>query len=151
MRRIWSAMTSVPIDILREMLEAEGIACIVRNRELSITAGEVPPIETWPSLWVVDDARADEAERIVASVMRDESPGEAWTCPTCGETIDGHFAACWRCARTETPPDTDDRVIAETARDYSQLGERSRPLWRGLWLLALVAAVFVVLRLFWAG
>lgn len=143
-------MTAVPVDLLREMLEAEGIACVVRNRELSITAGEVPPIETWPSLWVVDDARAVEAERLVAAVMRDETPGKPWTCPKCGTRIDGHFAACWRCARVEETTQTDDRVVAETARDYERIGERSRPFWRWLWLAALVAVVFLLLRAVWA-
>ena len=100
-------MTTVPLDILREMLETEGIACVVKNRALSVTAGEVPPIETWPSLWVMDDARAGEAERLVAGIMRGDAPGDPWPCPTCGETIDGHFATCWRCARpTESTPHT---------------------------------------------
>lgn len=143
-------MTAVPVDLLREMLEAEGIACIVQNRALSITQGEVPPIETWPSLWVLDDARADEAERLVASVMRSEAAEEPWTCPTCGELIDGHFAACWRCARGGSL-ETDDRTDASTERDYERLGERTRPFWRGLWLLALLAIVFVVVGLLWAG
>lgn len=143
-------MTSVPLDVLREMLAAEGIECIVKNRALSMTAGEVPPIETWPSLWVVDDARADEAERLVTAVMRDEGAGEPWTCPTCGETIDGHFAACWRCTLPGATAGGSDRVVTETAHDYERLGERSRPLWRGLWMLALLSIVFVVLGLLWA-
>jgi hypothetical protein len=149
MRRIWSSMTAVPVDLLREMLESEGIACVVKNRALSITAGEVPPIETWPSLWVVDDARADEAERLVAAVMRDEAPGEPWICASCGAEVDGHFAACWRCSRVEETTGMDDRVVVETARDYERIGERSRPFWRLLWLAALGAVVFLILGLFW--
>lgn len=143
-------MTSVPVDILREMLEAEGIACVVKNRELSITAGEVPPIETWPSLWVVDDERAAEAERLVASVMHDEAPRDPWTCSSCGAEVDGHFAACWRCSRVDETPGLDDRVVASTARDYAELGDRTQPLWRALWLVALLAVVFVVLGLLWS-
>lgn len=27
-----------------------------------------------------------------------------WTCPTCGESIDDAFDACWRCAKAEDPP-----------------------------------------------
>lgn len=143
-------MTAVPVDILREMLESEGIACVVKNRDLSVAAGEVPPIETWPSLWVVDDARADEALRLVETVMRDEAVGDPWMCPHCGAEVDGHFAACWSCSRVAAPVGPGDPVVAETTRDYERIGERSQPFWRWLWLAAIIAAVFVVLGLFQA-
>jgi len=143
-------MTAVPVDILRDMLEAEGIACVVKNRALSITAGEVPPIETWPSLWVIDDAQADEALRLVETVMRDEDVGDPWTCPNCGAEVDGHFAACWRCSRMPATTGPDDPVASETTRDYERLGERSRAFWRWLWMAAVIAVVFLVLGLLWA-
>jgi len=143
-------MTTVPVDILREMLEANGIACVVKNRALSVAAGEVPPIETWPSLWVVDDAQADEALRLVETVMRDEDVGDPWTCAHCGAEVDGHFAACWQCSRVPETIGPDDPVVAETARDYERLGERTRALSRLLWMVAAIAALFVALGLLWA-
>jgi len=139
-------MTTVPLDVLREMLETEGIESVVKNRALSVTAGEVPPIETWPSLWVIDDARADEAERLVKAVMHDDTPGESWTCPGCGETIDGHFAACWRCARSEEDRGDGDVVVRETARDYTSLGVRTLPLAQLFWVAVALAVLYWIFR-----
>jgi len=139
-------MTTVPLDVLREMLDTEGIESVVRNRALSVTAGEVPPIETWPSLWVIDDARAADAERLVAAVMRDDAPGEPWVCPACGETVDGHFATCWRCAQTGGETGADDAVVQETSRDYAVLGTRGRPLAQIFWAAVVLALLYWLFR-----
>lgn len=144
-------MTAVPVDLLREMLEQEGIPCVVRNRALSMTAGEVPPIETWPSLWVVDDAQVPQAQQLIAAVMNDEGAGEPWTCPQCGEEVDGHFAACWRCARPDLPEEGADRVFTQSARDYEHVGRRWAPVWTGALVLALAALVALALGLFRHG
>jgi hypothetical protein len=136
-RRVYSAPTTVPVDTLRALLEAEGIHCLVKNRHLSMTVGEVPPIETWPSLWVVDDARRAEAERLVAEILADDGEGQApWRCERCGEEIDGRFAACWQCDGGDDGSIGPDPVVAETSDDYAALGRRIGPAERLLLTLA---------------
>ena len=41
--------------LLKELLEGEGIACLLRNEELFAALGEIPFLECLPELWVVDD------------------------------------------------------------------------------------------------
>jgi hypothetical protein len=43
---------------LKNVLASFGIRLLDRNFDLSSGAGELPPIECWPELWVVDDEKA---------------------------------------------------------------------------------------------
>ena len=52
MEKIHVADDSVLIGYLKSLLEAEGIASIVRNDLLRGAIGELPANECWPELWV---------------------------------------------------------------------------------------------------
>ena len=86
------------IDHLKNILESGGIECVVRNLYLGAAMGEIPPIECWPELWVVDDERYEEAEAVLKGALSPvvglEKP---WKCKGCGETIEGQFTECWNC------------------------------------------------------
>jgi hypothetical protein len=86
-KRLYGSDDRALIAHLRALLETRGIACVLRNEFLGGAAGELPPHECSPELWVVDDV--------------DTTP---WTCPGCGEIIEGQFARCWHCGR-EAPGD----------------------------------------------
>ena len=86
------------LEHLKNVLEAEGIRCLVKNRSLGIATGELPPMETWLELWVL----ADETEATALSLIQDalETPsaiGSTWSCPGCDEVIEPVFDACWQC------------------------------------------------------
>ncbi len=97
MKKLTSADTLVTIHHYKNVLESEGIACTIRNEHLSPIAGEVPFIETWPELWVVNDLDYDRAKQLIDATAIDESPKRDWKCSRCGETNEGQFAACWNC------------------------------------------------------
>lgn len=86
--------------MLKERLGAEGIACLVRNDELSTALGEIPFVECYPELWVVDDEVYPRA-RLLLDQWLDEAEvtGPAWLCPGCGERLEGQFEVCWKCGR----------------------------------------------------
>jgi hypothetical protein len=99
MRKIYSAESIVEISHLRNILESTGIRCLVRNDRLSGAVGEIPFVECWPELWLLDERDALRAKGVLdAEFARQARPGKNWTCETCGETIEGQFAECWRCA-----------------------------------------------------
>lgn len=101
MRRVFSAPTAAAVHNMRNALEAEGIACEVRGEWLRTGAGEIPVNEAWPELWIASD---DDWARAVA-LIRSGGPtdgGSPWSCPQCGETIEGQFAVCWSCG-TDAP------------------------------------------------
>jgi hypothetical protein len=83
------------------MLEQQGIACLIRNEQLSGALGEVPFLECMPELWVLEDADAGRAEAIIAELRRDTSGGASWRCRHCHEENESQFAACWNCGRTD--------------------------------------------------
>lgn len=75
------------------MLEAAGIRAVVRNEFLSSAMGELPPAECQAEVWVLDDADAQRAERIL---LAGPPSGPDWTC-RCGEVLGAQFSQCWRC------------------------------------------------------
>jgi hypothetical protein len=95
---IYTAPTLFMVAHVRNLLEAEGIACHVRNEFLSVGGGELPPTEVWPELWVVDDSQAEHALRLIAEVIKGNGAEEkSWQCPVCNEDVDGNFGQCWKC------------------------------------------------------
>lgn len=98
MERIHTGEDPIFMGYLKSLLEAEGIACNVRNELLLGGSGELPPNECWPELWVLDDADADAARAIVEQVLQ-QPPADAapWRCEHCSEPCEPQFNACWRC------------------------------------------------------
>jgi hypothetical protein len=87
-------------NLLRERLQEEGIACLVRNDELATALGELPFVECYPELWVVDDEAWPRARLLLDQWLTDAvESGPEWICPGCGERIEGQFQLCWNCNR----------------------------------------------------
>jgi hypothetical protein len=83
---------------LKDVLEAEGIPCLIKNENLSGIAGEVPFAETFPELWIQNDSDLSRAASIKAEWKTpNESTGEAWICPNCNEQSGPQFTSCWKC------------------------------------------------------
>lgn len=85
--------------MVRELLETEGIACLVRNEQLFAAMGEIPLTECFPELWVLDDEVYPRARLLVERWLRPEPGGGPWNCPGCGEALEGQFGACWKCGQ----------------------------------------------------
>ena len=96
MHLLYSSLKLLEIHHLRNLLEAEGIRCMIRNELLSRLAGEIPFIDCAPELWLLDARYLDRAKRIVADFDRAAVVNPPWRCPACGEAIEGQFSACWR-------------------------------------------------------
>jgi hypothetical protein len=100
MKRIHVSSDALMVGHLEAVLVERGIVCMVRNRYLAGGAGELPPNELWPELWVDDDDEAI-ARRLVDEILGTTGePGPDWICSQCGERLEGQFAACWRCGAT---------------------------------------------------
>ena len=97
MVRIYSSEDRVNVHHLRNVLEAAGVQCLVKNDSLFTLAGEIPAVECWPELWLLDESMLNKAE----SVIQDQSAkargiNASWQC-ACGELNEGQFTECWRC------------------------------------------------------
>jgi hypothetical protein len=103
MKRIYSSDNPLIVGYLKQVLEANHIPCLTRNEYLQGGAGELPPIECWPELWIMEDFQEEKARALVAATLApDPDAGAGWHCPGCGEPLEGQFTACWYCG-TERP------------------------------------------------
>jgi ribosomal protein L40E len=91
-KRVFSSYNQTAVYHARNLLQAEGIAAVVRNAMLSSAMGELPPAECQAEVWVdaADAARAEE-------VLQRRVSGPDWICAACGERAGPQFTQCWRC------------------------------------------------------
>jgi predicted RNA-binding Zn-ribbon protein involved in translation (DUF1610 family) len=96
--RVFTADNPVEVGFVRGLLEAEGIETRARSMELWAAAVEIYFAEgARPSVWVREHER-ERAETVIRERDRSGESKSRWTCPNCGERLDGQFTACWRCA-----------------------------------------------------
>jgi hypothetical protein len=97
MKKLTSSESLITINHYKNILASEGIASRIKNEHLGSIVGEMPFVEVWPELWVINDLDLDRARQLIDSAIGDESPQAAWKCRKCGEENEGQFAACWNC------------------------------------------------------
>lgn len=98
MRKVHTAESAIEIAHLRNLLECEGIACMVRNDRLSGVIGEIPFVECWPELWVCESGQELRARGLIEVALKSQPTGDTWTCARCDERIEAQFSECWNCA-----------------------------------------------------
>jgi len=96
MKKLTSADSLITINHYKNLLASEGIPSQIRNEHLGSIMGEMPFVETWPELWVINDLDFDRATQLL-DAADSESPIAPWKCKKCGEENEGQFAACWKC------------------------------------------------------
>jgi hypothetical protein len=104
MKRVYRHDSMAEVGLIRGLLEQSGIACLTKNEQLSGALGEIPFPECQPELWVLEDADAARAEKIIARHLDDVEGAEDWICRQCGERNEGQFGICWQCG-TPHPED----------------------------------------------
>jgi hypothetical protein len=86
--------------LFKERFAMEGVVCLVRNDELSTALGEIPFVECYPELWVVDDEVWPRARQLLDKwLIEAAEAAPEWICPGCGEHVEGQFQSCWKCGR----------------------------------------------------
>lgn len=101
MNKIYSTQDILMLGHLKNVLEVYGIDCVIRNTHLAGAVGELPPIECWPELWVLDDARYAEAQAVLEKALAPlQSIKRPWRCTKCGEEVEGQFTECWNCGES---------------------------------------------------
>jgi len=84
-------------ELIRGMLENFGLSPELRDAFL----GAIAPFSVAPggagAVKVVVPASEAERARTLIQGLEAADAGPDWTCPGCGERIDGRFEACWQC------------------------------------------------------
>jgi hypothetical protein len=104
MKLVYSAPIAATAHHAKNILESHGIDCVLKGEFLSGAIGEIPPHEAWVELWVLDESRYDEAQKIInETLIADSGKSDPRNCPNCGAEIDGPFSQCWNCGADLAP------------------------------------------------
>lgn len=95
MKRLLQAPNVALATLWADQLSGVGIAATVQRAFASGIAGEIPPDQSLPEVWVSDDQRADEARALLHQWSH--QPERRWACPGCDEIVEGPFEQCWNC------------------------------------------------------
>ena len=104
MKAFYTSLKTHEIYHLKNLLEAAGVRCRIRNEGLSTLAGEVPFVECAMQLWLEDESDRGFADSILREMTSRSAPaGSTWVCSRCTERIESQFTACWNCGREKNP------------------------------------------------
>ncbi len=96
MLRLTQAPNLAIATLWADALAAEGVATSVQRQYLVGLAGEMPPDQCLPEVWI-DDARQEDHARALLRALQNP-PQQRWVC-ACGERVEGGFEQCWNCGR----------------------------------------------------
>lgn len=97
LKKVYTAATPLMPGFIQEILENAGIPCQQRNYFLNGAMGELPFVETWPSLWV-EEQHERQALELIQATLAQPSMG-IWVCPNCQEILETQFQQCWQCGQ----------------------------------------------------
>lgn len=106
MREIYRHKEFSTVAYYKSILEAEGIAVMLRNESLQMSGlSEIPIPEFYPNICVMHDEDYQKAWEILKRVMHTDAENSETDipCPACGETNPGNFDICFSC-ETELSP-----------------------------------------------
>lgn len=105
MKQVHTAKHAAEAHLVKGFLESHGIEASVRGEYLTSGWGELPV--DLCSVWIADDAQFERADALLVAFLKGtfarQFSGERWTCPKCGEILEGQFTACWNCGTTRPP------------------------------------------------
>lgn len=95
MRRLLKAPNLALATLWADQLSGAGIEASVQRAWTSSIAGELPPDQCLPEVWVLDDGQLDRARALLDEWQH--LPHRRWACRACHEIVEGPFEQCWNC------------------------------------------------------
>ena len=97
MKLLYSNENMLLIHSIKNVLEHNGISCIINNEHGFTMGAEFGIANTTMELWLPDASDFEKASTIVDTQILHPKIGEAWICDKCGEQLAGNFTQCWNC------------------------------------------------------
>ncbi len=95
MRKLTSAPNLALATLWADMLRDAGFEARVLRQYTGSIAGEIPPDQALPEIWIAEDERVAEARALLHQLRH--PPFRRWRCAACGELVEGPFDSCWNC------------------------------------------------------
>jgi Putative prokaryotic signal transducing protein len=92
MKRLLQAPNLALATLWADLLSNAGVPTTVQRQYASSIAGEVPPDQTLPELWVRNDEQLEPARTLLEQLRHPPLRRSG-----CHEVIDGPFEQCWQC------------------------------------------------------
>jgi len=96
MIRIFSHDNIFIVHNIKNILNAAGIITELRNDLINSAAGELPPTEVWPEIWIMPEQQ-QKAEALIKLAMQGDPSRTSWFCEDCNESNEPAFELCWHC------------------------------------------------------
>jgi hypothetical protein len=107
MKKFYSDYNQVKTRQIKEMLDDAKIPCFMKNEFIQGASGEIPPHETLPEIWLVDEQWRPKAQQLVDDLEKELNTGGNdvdWHCARCKEVNEGQFMICWQCQEEKPIP-----------------------------------------------
>ena len=101
MKMVYTNENNFLVNNAKNLIEAEGITTFIKNEYAQGAMGEVSVFDTWPEVWVFNDADLTKALEIITfsqSAMEEAD----WLCKNCSEENPASFELCWHCQNEKT-------------------------------------------------
>ncbi len=90
------------VSFARNLLEAEGIRCFIKNENTRTLGPSVAGFSYTqlldPALCILDDSQWEAAEGLIQTHFKNTAAeGPEWRCAGCNETNPAAFDLCWNC------------------------------------------------------
>ena len=95
MHRLTQAPNAALAMLWSDLLCEAGMPATVQRLYLGAAAGELPPHECLPEIWLRHAEHKDRALALLDELRN--LPQRRWHCPACGELVEGGFEQCWNC------------------------------------------------------
>jgi len=99
MKTLTTVLSLNEADVLRLVLEREGIAVFLPDQFAAQAFGQIPG-----GLRIqVNDGDYEKARQVASAFLNARAgfastpAAQDWRCPRCGEIVDGALGACWKC------------------------------------------------------
>ncbi len=98
MKKLYVSQSLIDVESRKELLDQAEIPCTIKNQRSNMLGGEVPFVELFPELWVLQDKDWDGAKKLLDE-WETAKPRETtgWTCRSCGEIHQKEYTTCWKC------------------------------------------------------
>ena len=95
MKQVLTLSESAELELLKNVLENDGIHCVLKNQELA----QAMPISPFnPELWVLNDDDLPQAQKLCHDWFHPEPDDlDVWDCQKCGQRLGSRFDTCWEC------------------------------------------------------
>jgi len=88
------------VGLIDGLLQSEGIATLLRNRNAVSMTTEIPIPVMFPNICVFNPDDAPRAREIIQAYFESseaDSEKAPWHCPKCDQPNEGNFSECWSC------------------------------------------------------